>query len=191
MTERDIWLNKIDWFDIAVSGVIGGLTAGYGTAAKHGMELGKFGGFIIKDAKYIKAGEVLLTSAIDITGDGVQEVTFKQFIQRAFTGLLTMEVTNQVVGIINSNVRTNNTSFFDGTKYSDEVQRKMQFGDNHSFPEIIRNYEQFGTTSTIIGGDGKTYYKLTIPGYYNDSYGEFEFIKTIDGIITHRFFRPY
>ena len=66
----------------------------------------------------------------------------------------------------------------------------MKKGDNHSFPEIVRNYEQFGTVSSQVGKDGSLYYHLHIPGWYNGKAGQFEFIKDSKGIITHRLFRP-
>jgi len=50
--------------------------------------------FMVNNAKYVKAGEVLLTSAVDITGEGWQDVTFNQFGQRALTGLATMAATD-------------------------------------------------------------------------------------------------
>ncbi len=55
--------------------------------------MSKFGLLMVKNAKYVKAGEILLTSAVDITGEGWQDVSFKQFGQRAVTGLATMAAT--------------------------------------------------------------------------------------------------
>ncbi len=96
MTPRDIWFNKIDWFDIGISGIIGGITGGYGIAAESGQTISKFGIFLLRHTKLVKAGEIFLTSAVDITGEGVQDVTFKQFSQRFVTGIVTMEVTDQL-----------------------------------------------------------------------------------------------
>ncbi len=80
MTKKDIFFNKIDWFDIGISGLIGGITGGYGVAAKSGQVLSKLGCFVLNNTKYIKAGEVLLTSAIDITEEGWQDVLLKNFL---------------------------------------------------------------------------------------------------------------
>ena len=49
---------------------------------------------MVNNAKLVKAGEVVLTSAVDITGEGWQDVTFNQFGQRAVTGLATMAATD-------------------------------------------------------------------------------------------------
>lgn len=94
MTKKDIFFNKIDWFDIGISGLIGGITGGYGVAAESGQVLSKLGCFVLNNTKYIKAGEVLLTSAIDITGEGWQDVSFKKFSDRFVTGIMTMAVTD-------------------------------------------------------------------------------------------------
>ncbi len=92
----DAWFNKVDFFDVAVSGAIGGLTAGWGASLKAGHTVSKFGLLMVKNAKYVKAGEILLTSAVDITGEGWQDVSFKQFGQRAATGLATMAATDYI-----------------------------------------------------------------------------------------------
>ena len=78
----DAWFNKVDFFDVALSGVISGLTAGYSSSIQAGEKVGKFGTFLLKNKKLIKAGEIALTSAIDITGEGFQPVSGKQFGQR-------------------------------------------------------------------------------------------------------------
>ena len=190
MTPRDIWFNKIDWFDIGISGIIGGITGGYGIAAESGQTISKFGIFLLRHTKLVKAGEIFLTSAVDITGEGVQDVTFKQFSQRFVTGIVTMEVTDLLTKARSSKLQTSSDSFFDNTKYSDEVLTKMGKGDYHDFPELIKEFESLGTRTTFIGGDGKVYESLIIPGYINNQEGQYEFIKNAEGIITHRFFRP-
>ena len=96
LTPRDIFLNKIDWFDLGISGLIGGLTGGTGAAYKSGKALSKLGAFVIKHPKAVKAVEILTTSVIDITGEGWQDVSFKQFGQRFVTGIVTMAVTDLV-----------------------------------------------------------------------------------------------
>jgi hypothetical protein len=91
---KDAWVNKVDFFDVAVSGVIGGLTAGWGASLKMGESISKVGLFMVNNAKYVKAGEILLTSAVDITGEGWQDISMKQFVQRTATGLATMAATS-------------------------------------------------------------------------------------------------
>ncbi|MCQ2135263.1 MAG: AHH domain-containing protein [Bacteroidales bacterium] len=103
LTPEDIWFNKIDWFDIGISGIIGGITGGYGTAAESGHVISKFGAFLLKHTKLVKAGEILLTSAVDITGEGVQDVTFKQFSQRFVTGIVNMEISDQLSKTLSKN----------------------------------------------------------------------------------------
>ncbi len=79
-------------------------------------------------------------------------------------------------------------SFFEGTYYSDKVLGQIKRGDDHAFPELVKNYEQKGTVKFFKGDDGKKYQKLTIPGKYNGSKGNFSFIKDERGRINHRQF---
>ena len=92
MTTKDIWLNDIDWFDVGMSGLVGGIMGG--AIAAGGA--GPVSAFLLKNATTIKASEVILTSAVDITGEGVQKVRFDDFIFRSVTGLATMAVTDAV-----------------------------------------------------------------------------------------------
>lgn len=64
----------------------------------------------------------------------------------------------------------------------------MGRGDLHSFPESVRAFEADGTVTRIVGGDGVTRTKLSIPGRYKGKDGVFEFIKEPNGDINHRFF---
>ena len=96
MTSQDIWLNNIDWFDIGVTGILSGLTGGYSVAAQSGLAISKFGKLLLRQEKILKVGEILITSAIDITGNGYQGVTFSQFSQRAISGIITMGVVEQL-----------------------------------------------------------------------------------------------
>ena len=89
------------------------------------------------------------------------------------------------------------TSFFEGTRYSPEVIRKMNqgVGEFHSFPESVRSFESLGTVRSLKGGDGVVRQILEIRGSYPNPSGiwrdgVFEFIRESDGLITHRFFRP-
>ena len=45
---KDAWVNKVDFFDVAVSGGIGALTGGASTAYKAGEKVGKVGMFVLK-----------------------------------------------------------------------------------------------------------------------------------------------
>ena len=62
-------------------------------------------------------------------------------------------------------------------------------GELHSFPEDVVSFSGDGIVEKITGRDGKSYSKLTIPGFYNGKKGNFEFIKNSDGVINHRFFK--
>lgn len=96
-TNKDIWFNKIDWFDVGMSAVIGGATAGSSAELKAGKELGKLGTWIAKNSKLISVGEMVATSAIDITGEGWQPVNMNDFTKRVGIGL-TMYGINDIVG---------------------------------------------------------------------------------------------
>ncbi len=82
--------------------------------------------------------------------------------------------------------------FFAGTTYSTKVlgQMKGGVGELHSFPESVKAFQDAGTITKILGGDGVTREMLVIPGEYGGKAGQFEFIKGSDGEINHRFFRP-
>ena len=94
---KDAWFKKIDFFDIAVSTTVGAVTAGYGAAAKAGTKIGKVGKWIVSHGNTIRNSEILLTSAVDITGEGVQDVTGEQFVSRMAVGLATQAVSDAVV----------------------------------------------------------------------------------------------
>jgi RHS repeat-associated protein len=96
MTAKDIWLNKIDWFDIAVSGTISGLTAGYGAAITAGETVGKFGLFMVKYSNVVSLGSSVLTSAVDITGEGWQKVEMYDFGKRVLVAGVTWGATELI-----------------------------------------------------------------------------------------------
>jgi len=75
-SDADAWFNDIDFFDILTTGVISGLTFGYGGAASAGNSIGKFGTYILNNKVAVGVTQTVLTSAIDITGNGVQPVSF-------------------------------------------------------------------------------------------------------------------
>lgn len=79
-------------------------------------------------------------------------------------------------------------SFFDGTRYSEKVKAQQSQFDNHSFPNIVDNFESSGKISTKIGNDGLYYRWLEIEGSYRGNEGTFEYIKDMNGVIWHRFF---
>jgi len=89
-------------------------------------------------------------------------------------------------------------SFFDGASYSDKVLQQMEggFGEFHSFPESVTAFEDSGTATQFVGGDGQIYNQLNIPGSYQSAAGnwydgEFQFIQDSNGVINHRFFSPF
>ncbi|MCK9271371.1 MAG: RHS repeat-associated core domain-containing protein [Bacteroidales bacterium] len=115
---KDAWVNKVDFFDVAVSGAIGGLTGGFGASLKAGQVVGKFGTFMASNSAWVKAGEIAVTSAIDITGEGWQDVTFDQFGQRVAIAGATWgasEALNKYV------FKTNSTSISPEQKVDDAI----------------------------------------------------------------------
>gem|GEM_PF-2243130 len=98
-TGWDAWFNDVDFFDVAVSGVISGVTAGYGATLNAGGKISKFGQFVMSNQGWIKAGEIALTSAVDITGEGAQPVTFDQFKNRVSIAAVTWGTTEVVSNV--------------------------------------------------------------------------------------------
>jgi len=59
----------------------------------------------------------------------------------------------------------------------------------HSFPKSVDGYaNEFGYRYTKIGGDGQLYQHLELPGSYGGKTGVFDYIKSPNGEINHRFF---
>jgi hypothetical protein len=81
-------------------------------------------------------------------------------------------------------------NFFDGTHYTSKVLNQAASGDYHGFPQSVDAFSGTGTVSALVGGDGITRWKLTIPGTYDGKSGVFEYIRNPDGSINHRLFVP-
>jgi hypothetical protein len=107
VTLKDIWLTDIDWFDVALSGTISGLTAGYSASIKAGESAGKFGTALVKYSKFVKAGEILATSAIDITGNGWQKVELDDFSKRVLVAGVTWGATEIVGNLVKPKPKPN------------------------------------------------------------------------------------
>ena len=75
-----------------------------------------------------------------------------------------------------------------GIHYSKKVVDQIETGDDHSFPKIVENYGSYGQCEKLIGGDGKTYTRVTISGAFRGVDGVFEFIFDEDGECNHHFF---
>ncbi len=95
--------------------------------------------------------------------------------------------------IVGSGFRaTKKVGFFQDTYYGLKVKKQMLKNDSHGFPEIVTNYESFGTVRTITPRDpkriGESLKELRIPGSYRGHNGDFSFIKENNGEITHRLF---
>ena len=87
LTAKEVFLTNIDWFDIGVSGVLGGVTCGAGLLAEGTTTMARVAKFINKYPTILNLSEIVLTSAIDITSNGFQKVSFGQFGQRVLTSL--------------------------------------------------------------------------------------------------------
>ena len=81
-------------------------------------------------------------------------------------------------------------NFFEGAYWSPKVRRQLGLpkGDYHTFPSAVEGFAGEGRLTTTMGGDGKIYWKLEIPGSYGGKDGMFEFIRDSTGKINHRFF---
>lgn len=104
---KDAWVNNVDFFDIAVSGAIGGLTAGYGASLKAGESIGRFGSWFVNNTKTVKLGELVLTSAVDITGKGFQNVESETFSSRMLIGGMTWAASDIISGMFSQNRLSN------------------------------------------------------------------------------------
>ena len=122
---KDAWVNNVDFFDVAVSGIVGGLTVGLGSSYKAGESVGKIGSWFVNNPKAVKLGEMFLTSAIDVTGSGVQEVGFEQFGTRMLIGGMTWTASNMISeAIANKNgisLEFKKTYDYDLDPYGDNV----------------------------------------------------------------------
>jgi RHS repeat-associated protein len=96
---KDAWVSHVDFFDIAVSGAIGGITSGFGASLKAGESIGRFGSWFIRNPKFVQLGGLILTSAIDITGNGFQNVESEKFGSRMLIGGMTWTASNMISGI--------------------------------------------------------------------------------------------
>ena len=122
---KDAWFRKVDFFDVAISGGISGLTAGYGASINAGMKVGKFGNFLYKNKNLVKLGEIGLTSGVDITGEGWQPVALDDFGKRVAIGA--------------------------GTHYGTKLVTKAFKGKT---PSIEENFDGSKPASTPIGRRG-------------------------------------
>ena len=104
---KDAWVNNVDFFDIAVSGAIGGFTAGYGASLKAGESIGRFGSWFVNNTKTVKLGELVLTSAVDITEKGFQNVESETFSSRMLIGGMTWAASDIISGMFSQNRLSN------------------------------------------------------------------------------------
>jgi RHS repeat-associated protein len=156
----DAWVNKIDYFDIFVSGGLSGLTLGFGNAFTGGKAVGKFGMFFINHPNTVTSLGVGLTSAVDITGEGFQPVTFNQFAQRVVTGLAVQKATN-VIGkaLKGKSPEVTTTSTISNESIQESVQESVeknlddQLNTEDLFQDITPNT---GTNSVYVGVNPET-----------------------------------
>ena len=121
---KDAWVNNVDFFDIAVSGAIGGLTAGFGASFKAGESIGRFGSWFVRNPKAVQLGELFLTSAVDITWNGFQNVESEIFGSRMLIGGMTWVASDMVATAI-SNKKLLNWEFKTEYDYNPDP-----YGDN-------------------------------------------------------------
>ncbi len=180
-TGKDIWFKQIDWFDVGMSAVVSGVTGGYGAELKAGKELGKFGTWVVKNSKLIYAGEIVATSAIDITGEGWQKVGMDDFGKRVAIGL-TIYGINDIVGDYtkkwpkNPTDAVNQTSeaiFKDGyyevngVKFSDYYYNRL-WGTGRGGSSLVAKEILKGATSSTPD--------LIKPGFFKYVFGGWEMV---------------
>jgi len=96
LSGKDAWVNKVDFFDVGISGIMGAFTAGFAGAANAGKNLGTFGKYVLSHSNLFKYGEIALTSTFDITGEGVQKISFDQVVNRILIGCITSSVSEAI-----------------------------------------------------------------------------------------------
>jgi len=97
---KDAWFNKVDFFDVAVSGGLGAISGGASTAARLGEKVSKVGMFVLKHPELVRLGEVTLESAIDFTGEGWQPVSFDDFGKRVIVSTATYYGTKELSKVL-------------------------------------------------------------------------------------------
>ena len=85
------------------------------------------------------------------------------------------------------------TNPYSNITYTPKVMAQMSNTSDpyHAFPSIIDSYIPYGSSSTLIGGDGVMREYISFPGSINGTDGFFEYILEPDGTCNHRLFRPY
>jgi RHS repeat-associated protein len=134
----DAWLKKIDWFDVGVSTVVGGITGGASAELKAGKELGKFATLMAKNAKLVTMGEMALTSAIDITGEGWQPVNFDDFGKRFAVNLVTFGATEAVSDLTKKLVKKQSSNGLPIQKHHFATNKNKVF--TPQMESIAKNY---------------------------------------------------
>ncbi|MFV0291022.1 MAG: RHS repeat domain-containing protein [Mangrovibacterium sp.] len=157
---KDAWVKKVDFFDVALSGTIGGLTAGWGASIKAGETVGKIGTFAVNNAKYVKVGEIVATSAVDITGEGWQPVTFNQFGQRAVIGLGTMYATDLVSSKLAKKPSVSVEQKVEGAIGEARSNIAIQFGktENQVY-HAFRHTDELGLDKSLVQSTVQNHFK--------------------------------
>lgn len=79
------WINNVDFFDVAASGLIGGLTAGVG------------GTMVADYSRYIELGGLLLNSAIDYKANKWHIASMNEFVNGAIKGMVSQVAVDGIV----------------------------------------------------------------------------------------------
>jgi RHS repeat-associated protein len=90
LTGKDAFFNKVDFFDIGVSAIMGACNAGLANIKKIG-KLGKLA---------LNVGSIGLTSAIDITGEGKQKVSIEKCVTRIIIGAATYAASDAIGNMV-------------------------------------------------------------------------------------------
>ncbi|WP_445223151.1 DUF637 domain-containing protein [Burkholderia glumae] len=119
-----------------------------------------------------------------VEANNIQQALTSSGFSPTTVAVLSMVTPQDVAGAVTAE------NFFSGSQYTSKVLNQAASGDYHGFPQSVDAFSGNGTVTQIVGGDGVTRWKLTIPGSYNGQTGVFEYIRNPDGTINHRLFVP-
>jgi hypothetical protein len=205
--------NQVDWEQVGISSAIGGV-AGFagGSAGYAASNASVVVNGISSPALRSAVVSPLAAGAGHIAGGTTANLIAGQNLGDAFTNSFeglgkSMAIGGAIgvattVGVSYANgvspwtgnpLFTSKQDFFEETSYSEKVLGQMEqgAGEYHSFPESVKAFQNAGNVKTITGADGITRQLLEISGTYNGKNGTFHFIKEHNGVINHRFFKPY
>ena len=162
MKGKEAWVDNVDFFDVAVSGVFGGVTSGFGAAA------------IADYSKYIDLGQMVLSSAVSYKG-GEWHVSLSHmdlmygvainYINKEVSDFLYSEISQHIKDLklsksstkINDNDYANDINSYLGSSLKNEMPYKIEGKINPNDPKIGWRLEGNGIQS-FLKGSHRVYY---------------------------------